>query len=304
MLLVAPTWTASEPLLGPPPGFCAIKDPSIVKHEGVWHLFVTLRGEDRAAPSHAIEHIQLKALKGPVLSRARLSLGPGPVCAPQILYFRPKRRWFLIFQGADANGAFGPRWSAAESIEGPWSWPRPLYAQRPAGLDRLWLDFWVIADAERSFLFFTACNGNLWRAATSNALFPEGFGEPQLALRDDLFEAGHIFGLPQGGYLAMIEARARPFGRRYFKAYRAERLDGAWREGPSPFASPKNVRGARWTRCFSHGELLRASPDERALIDPARCGLLFQGVAPLDRLMRPYARRRWRLGLLSLSSET
>ena len=74
-------------------------------------------------------------------------------------------------------------------------------------------------------------------------------------------------------------------GRRYYKAYLAERLDGDWKPlaatREKPFASAANVRetGGHWTDFIRHGELLRTGHDETLEIDPAGLKILFQGVS-------------------------
>jgi hypothetical protein len=119
-------------------------------------------------------------------------------------------------------------------------------------------------------LFFTSLDGRMWRAETRLQEFPNGFGEPVVALRGDVFEASHTYWLQRlDKYLTLIEAQGSGGrGRRYYKAYIADRLDGQWKElaasPEKPFAGSINVRipGPRWTDSISHGELLRAGYDE------------------------------------------
>jgi hypothetical protein len=100
-----------------------------------------------------------------------------------------------------------------------------------------------------------------------------------------------------------VEAQAG--GRRYYKAYLASALDGAWlplaASEDKPFASPANTMdiGVHWTDSFSHGELLRDGYDETLLVDPADLRFLFQGVSDEGKKGKPYGQIPWRLGILS-----
>jgi hypothetical protein len=69
--------------------------------------------------------------------------------------------------------------------------------------------------------------------------FPKGFRDCQIALRPKIFEASHtyrIMGSEQ--YLTIIEEN----GRRYYKAYLADRLDGPWK----PIADTAEKPFAGW----------------------------------------------------------
>lgn len=305
-------WTASAPLLGivpsnlPPsddnPWF-AVKDPSVVRHEGRWHLFGTLRkthGRDGKPPGYIrIGTLSFADWKDAPSARWHLlDLSLGYHGAPQVFWFAPQKRWYLVYQCEDETRglAYGPCISTADDLAKPETWtkPAPLYAKQPDAVPG-WLDFWLIADAGRMHLFFTDLRGAIWRAETRLADFPGGFGEPVVALRGDIFEASHTYrlaGRPE--FLTLIEAQDGP--RRYYKAYLADRLDGAWRSladtRERPFAGRANVAfgGTPWTESISHGELLRTGIDERCEVDPADLRFLFQGASEPGR---------WRLGLLT-----
>jgi len=123
-------------------------------------------------------------------------------------------------------------------------------------------------------------------------------------LRDDIFEASHTYRIKgENRYLTVVEAVGG--GRRYYKAYVADRLDGAWKPLAATekraFASRFNVRdtAGHWTDSFSHGEFLRAGYDERMEIDPADLQFLFQGVSDREMAGKEYGRIPWQLGLLT-----
>ena len=107
------------------------------------------------------------------------------------------------------------------------------------------LDYWIICDDQRAYLFLTSLNGKMWRLWTRLEDFPHGFGDCQLALQAKIFEASHTYRLKgQQKYLTIIEEN----GRRYYKAYLADRLDGPWQPiadtAEQPFAGWKNIRPA------------------------------------------------------------
>lgn len=307
-------WTARGPLVlpGGPEGedWHAVKDPSIVHHEGRWHLFVTVRGTRR---SHAIQHIAFadwkEAHKAP---RRTLACHPGFFCAPQVFFFRPHGRWYLVCQASDPSWdpEYQPAWSSTEDIARPESWSKlaPLFGRKP-GKAPAWLDFWVIADDTRAHLFFTSLDGRMWRSETRRDDFPRGWSEPAVALEGDIFEASHTYRLRgDGRYLTVVEAQGG-HGWRYMKAYLADRLDGDWKPlaagKDGAFASLENVLqpAERWTDCVSHGELIRSSADERLEVDPGDLRLVFQGVLDRDRAGKPYGAIPWKLGILEPRGE-
>ncbi len=299
------SWSAGPPLIGPQDRggdhYYSMKDPSVVRYDGRWHLFCTVRGVKR---SHQIEYLSFRDwadVSNP--ARKMLTASKGYFCAPQVFYFRPHRKWYLIYQVADPawKPQLQPAFSTTSNLSDPDSWtpPQLLYPNGPEGVER-WIDFWVICDDSRAHLFFTSNNGRMWRADARLADFPHGWGRPQLVLQADIFEASHTYRLKgRNEYLTVVEAERRDGGRRYYKAYTAPRLDGQWSEA-GVFASPENVTfaGERWTDSFSHGELLRDGYDETLTVDPKNLTFLYQGVSDADRAGKKYGEIPWRLGLL------
>jgi hypothetical protein len=301
-------WTVSPPLIGPAQRRddpChAIKDPSVVHFEGRWHLFCTIRSRHR---THQIEYLCFTDWgDADAAPRHVLRLHDGYCCAPQVFWFTPHRRWYLVHQMSDPSRrpALQPAFSTSTNLANPTAWTKPelLFAAQLPNVER-WIDFWVICDDTHAHLFFTSLDGRMWRAQTPLAQFPHGWSLPTVALHGDVFEASHTYrlkGLNQ--YLTVIEAQDG--ARRYYKAYLADRLDGEWRplaaSRDKPFASPRNCRdrAAHWTDSFSHGELLRAGYDERLEVDPADLRFLFQGVADTAMAGKSYGDIPWRLGLL------
>lgn len=301
-------WRMSPPLLAPaqrPEDSCfSVKDPSLVFYGGAWHLFCTIRSAKR---THQIEYLSFTDwAHANAAVRYVLAMHPGYFCAPQVFFFEPHRKWYLICQASDPawKPEYGAAYSTTTDITDPRSWSAltPLghrWADGKAGLD-----FWVICDERKAYLFFTTLDGRMWREETSLEDFPSGWSEPALAIRGDIFEASHVYRLKGlDRYLAIVEAQDG-HGRRYYEAYLANRLDGDWAplaaERDRAFASMANVvvSGAPWTDSISHGELIRDGYDQRLEVDPTNLRFLFQGVLDAERARKPYGEIPWRLGLL------
>lgn len=306
-------WNLSWPVLSPrqrPGETCySIKDPTVVFFNGRWHVFCSIRGKKR---SHQIEYVSFddwkKANSAP---RHILQCRDGYFCAPQVFYFRPQRRWYLVYQVIDparkSRPKLQPAYSTSGDIADPASWTQAKLffpKDNPKGVSR-WIDFWVICDERRAYLFFTSLDGRMWRMWTRLEDFPRGFDHCELALRANIFEASHTYRLKgQQAYLTVVEAQGQG-GRRYYQAYLADRLDGPWRPLKNsenrPFAGRANVRqpDPPWADSISHGELLRDGYDETLPVDPANLRFLIQGVSDRLRAGKPYGQIPWQLGLLT-----
>jgi hypothetical protein len=280
----------------------ALKDPTIVFHEGRWHLFGTLRKKSGTVCMQYLSFTNW--VEANAVPRQEVSFTDKYHCAPQVFWFTPHRRWYLVHQFTDPaqTPPMGPYFSTTTNLADVKSWSKPqLMVTNPAP-NQKWIDFWVICDAEKAHLFYTSNNGNMWRRETRLADFPLGWSAEQLALKADIFEASHTYKLRgRAEYLTIIEAMAP--GRRYYKAYLAERLEGPWRgladSLAKPFAASENVRQSTpWTTSISHGELLRAGVDERMEVDPAHLRFLIQGVSTEDYRGNKYGGIPWRLDLL------
>lgn len=300
-------WTVGPPVLTARENtaemtYFSIKDPSLVRFEDRWHIFCTVRGRPR---THQVEYLSLTNWQDPQPRRVMLDIIPGYYCAPQVFYFRPHKKWYLLYQTSDPQRkpALQPAVSTNDRVDGVGNWSQPefLFPTGPNNVQR-WIDFWVICDDQRAYLFFTSLDGRFWRCETSLSAFPHGWNEPKIVLQTDIFEAAHVYSLKgRSQYLAIIEAQNG--SRRYYKAFLAERLDGEWRplaaERDKPFLGPQNVqfRGDEWCQSFSHGELLRDGFDERMEVNPDRLVMLFQGVSDQEMAGKPYGEIPWKLGL-------
>jgi hypothetical protein len=303
-------WQASGPLIDPGPTGSgedvrvSVKDPTVVFHKGRWHLFATVRMKSGRVDIQYLNFSDWQqANQAP---RHILGLHDQYYCAPQVIYFTPHKKWYLVFQLAEKarQPPFGPCFSTTEDLADPKSWTRPLPMVTNAPAKPKWLDFWVICDEEKAHLFYTSLDGHMWRRETRKTDFPYGWSEQQLAIRGDIFEASHTYRLKgRNRYLTIVEAQGEQG--RYYKAYLADHLEGPWRgladTLAKPFAGRANVEQATpWTASISHGELLRAGNSELLEIDPADLRMLFQGASEEEYRGQGYGGIPWRLGLLEL----
>jgi hypothetical protein len=314
-LLAAPLhWTASEALVRPAAdarGIVSVKDPSIVRYNDRWHIYATT-----AATNGAWGMVYLSFADWADAANAKpyyLDENPnlrGYHCAPQIFYFRPHKKWYLIYQSPQ------PQYSTADDLTKPETWTQPenFFPTNPPEVSKFWLDFWVICDATHAYLFCTGDNGRLYRSRTKLEDFPHGWSNPEVAIagtREGVFEGSMTYKITgANAYLTLVEAIGS--GVRYYRAWISDRLDGEWKALPEgttfvqPFAGINNVKFAEgvkpWTRDISHGELIRDGYDEMPTIDPNHLQFLFQGRDPA--INTSYSQLPYRLGLLRLIPST
>ena len=302
-------WEYSAPLISPEKRerapSRAQKDPTVVFHGGKWHVFMTVKLPGRSA----IEYCSFEKWEDADRSRRTiLKISESDYyCAPQVFYFSPHEKWYLIYQmGAPGARFMWVAYSTTVTIDDPSSWTqaRPILGGgEDDPREQGGLDYWIICDDERAYLFITSLNGKMWRLWTDLEDFPKGFGHCKLALEAKIFEASHTYKLKGSQkYLTIVEED----GRRYYKAYLADRLDGEWiplaDTAEKPFAGWKNICPAagvqRWTDNISHGELIRDGYDQTLTLDPINPRLLFQGMLDKDKGGKGYGQFQWRLGML------
>lgn len=303
-------WEYSAPLISPDTQAAersrAQKDPTVVFHDGRWHVFMTVKLPGRSA----IEYCSFASWdEANTSKRARLEVSESKYfCAPQVFYFRPHKKWYLIYQvGTPDTKMMWVAYSTTPDITDPTSWTkaRPMLDGGPEDPRKVGgLDYWIVCDDDRAYLFLTSLDGRMWRLTTRLQDFPSGFDNCELALKAQIFEASHTYKLKdRDQYLTVIEAN----GQRYYKAYLADSLDGDWTpiadSFQKPFASATNIRPAsgveRWTDNVSHGELVRDGVDETMTIDPTNFRFVFQGMLQRDKSNRGYGAFQWRIGLLT-----
>ncbi|MEJ2109862.1 MAG: non-reducing end alpha-L-arabinofuranosidase family hydrolase [Acidobacteriota bacterium] len=303
-------WKSSDVLVKPVSDethtIVSVKDPTVVHYNGLWHIYAT--AYSTSARTWTMVYLNFREWsEAPKARLTFIDINPnlsGYHCAPHLFYFTPQKKWYLIFQSQQ------PQYCTTDDITRPETWtaPRDFFDGKPASLGRgQWIDYHMIADDTHVYLFFTGDDGRFWRSRTRIENFPNGMSEPELAIeenRNDLFEASITYRIKgTDKYLTLIEA-LNPA--RYYRAWIADSLDGAWTplENAStwenPFAGINNVTFAdgvaAWTRDISHGELLRDGYDEKMILDPANLRLLFQGRDPESG--GNYSLLPYRLGLL------
>jgi glycosyl hydrolase family 62 len=300
--LISPKTDASHPIV-------SVKDPTVVRWNNKWIVYATTANKSGAWSlvytsfpdwSQAASAPQYYLDQNP-------NIGKGYRAAPQLFYFAPQNKWYLVYQQGP------PAFSTANDPTRPETWtaPRNFINSEPAIVTQNkgsggWIDFWVICDNANCYLFFSDDNGHLYRAQTTVANFPNGFGNTKIVLSDSrfaLFEASNVYKLrDQNAYLLDVEAIGSD-GRRYFRSWTSTRLDGSWTPLASteanPFARSNNVTftGAAWTKDFSHGEMIRDGYDQTLTINPCHLQYLYQGMDP--NASGDYSQLPWRLGLLT-----
>jgi len=287
----------------------AIKDPSVVRFNDRWHVYAS-----SVSNSGVYGMVYTSFADWSDMSSATfyyMDQTPGfntYVAAPQVFYFSPQNKWYLIFQSGP------PMYSTADDPSDPTKWtpPAPFFASEPAIITQNggWLDFWVICDSAFCHLFFSDDHGRWYKSKTAIGSFPNGFDTPVIVMQDAeagrLFEGSNVYKVAgTNKYFALIEAfDSTSNWRRYFRSWTSESLDGPWTpyrdSGTAPFAGLSNVTfdGAAWTDNISHGEMVRAGYDESLTIDACNLGFLYQGFDPVADGSE-YNKLPWRLGLLS-----
>lgn len=306
-----PLWTSSGELIpvpvDPQRPVVSIKDPSVVFHDGMWHVFATVA---RPKDGWQMVYLNFKNWDEAKDAKPRFMDAENPKltgyhCAPQVFWFEPHKLWYLIFQSQQ------PQYSTTKDLSDPSSWsePKDFFPKKPASAPELWIDYWVICDETHAYLFFTGDDGKLYRSRTKLSDFPNGMDEPVVILEEKdrffLFEASCHYRLKDTGhYLTIIEAIG-PGGIRYYRAWTAPKLDGQWTPladtWENPFMGPRNVvfaEGEPWSEDISHGEFLRTNPDQRMLLDPMDLRFLYQG-RPKSSDGAEYLLLPYRLGLLT-----
>jgi enterochelin esterase-like enzyme len=307
-------WTASDVLIEPVSDdehqILSVKDPSVVRFNDRWHVYATTAN---APGGWSIVYLSFKDWSDAADAKPYyIDENPalrGYHCAPQVFYFRPQKKWYLIYQSQH------PQFSTTDDLAKPETWtpPENFFASNPPEMPRLPIDYWVICDDTHAYLFFTGDNGRLYRSRTTLEDFPNGMSAPETIIeetRETLFEGSMTYKIKgTDKYLTLVEGLGPS---RYYRAYLADRLDGEWTPIPGadtyehPFAGPSNVTfedGVEpWTSDISHGELLRDGYDETLTIDPQNLRMLFQGRAPDSG--GDYHELPYRLGLLTLNDRT
>lgn len=298
------TWTVSAPILQPGPtgtfDEVAVKDPSVVFAEGQWHLFYTARSKQE----YTIGYAAAKTLEG-LAAAERHPLkqirGGGSVyaAAPQVFFFAPQELWYMIFQSRDTN--YQPMFSTTTTIGLPESWsiPEPLVKKNESAK---WIDFWVLCDEERAYLYYTRNHRDVYSMDTAIADFPEGFGTPRNVF-STVHEAVHVYKVKDKEEYHMI-CEYQEKDMRHFGLAVAPHPAGPWTMANEEYATGQQLRFSESTPCWtvevSHGEALRSGCDQRLEYDAEHTQLLIQGL-PEGKHKGPYEMLPWSLGVIELN---
>ena len=108
-------WSSTGPLISPKPdaahAIVSVKDPSVIRYKKQWLVFGTVANtagdwslfyttfrdwsQAAAAPQSFLEDVS--------------AIGPGYRAAPQVFYFAPKKKWYLVFQSGPPMYSSGCR---------------------------------------------------------------------------------------------------------------------------------------------------------------------------------------------------
>ena len=293
-------WEIGAPVFsqGPAGSFdeVSVKDPSIVFFEGKWRLFFTACSKSEYVTGYAAAAKLTDLNSAPrhelTMIRGRSRYG----CAPQIFHFTPQKKWYLIHQNRDSN--YQPMFSTTATIDKPESWSIPQKLIEKDHRSK-WIDFWVICDDKKAYLFYTQGHNGVIVRSTGIDRFPSGWGPAKEVLRN-IHEAVHIYKVKDRREFHMIyELNKRNV--RSFGIATATKLEGPWKRVTDRYATGDQLKWAGgvkpWTEMVSHGELLRAGYDEKMEYEPKNCRWLIQGVMKKDTNVS-YPSLPWKLGVM------
>jgi len=302
----AAVWRAeSKPLFtqGPAGAFddVSVKDPSVVRRGGKWHLFYTAIGSPQEPPS--IAYAAAETLSGlETAERHHLNQLAGEktpyAAAPQVFFFEPQGKWYMIYQTHD-HPDLQPVYSTTATIGDPSSWAEPAELVR-RDEDTRWIDFWVICDEEYAYLFYSRTQRDVYMRKTRIEDFPSGWGPHRHVFDAPIKEAVHVYKVSgREEYNLFYEAGSHPDQTRYFGQAWAPSLNGPWTHVTETYAAGDQLDfqgGRAWTEVVSHGEALRSGYNQRLEYEEDARWLI-QGLRKED-YSGPYNRLPWVLGLI------
>ncbi len=312
------SWTSTGPIISAKSdathNIIAVKDPSAVLFNGRRVIYAS---DVNSAGNYNMEYLNVAADWSDASTATPYFMDNTPGfsgyhTAPQIFYFAPQKKWYLIFQSPQ------PQYSTNSDPTQPQNWTQPknFYASQPSSVSN-WIDFWVICDTANCYLFFNGDNGNFYRASTPIGNFPNGFNTPVIvdsSTQFNMFEADNVYTIEgSGGYLANIECLG-PNGQRYFRTLWASNLGGVWSSlgdtdnFSTPFLGQDNVTFntgvSAWTTSFSSGGLLIDGNDQTDSVNLDNLQFLYQGASPSAYSSDPYNMIPWQLALATSKANT
>lgn len=287
-------WTSGGPAANPASGWDSIKDFTYVPHDGKHLIYMTMH----SGSSYGTAMMSFADWPGAATAtQNKLSFN---AVAPTLFYFTPKQTWVLAYQWG-ATG-FSYRTSSDPLNPSGWSAEKSLYPTKdvPAGSSGTGvIDQQVICDAAKCYLYFNGDNGYIYRSSMAIDSFPGEFPKATTVMQDTaqkIFEAVQVYTIKGSNkYLLINEAQGNG---RYFRAWTATDLGGAWTLLTDTFAAKSNTTFSQnWTNDISHGDLVRAGADETFPIDPCNLQMVFQGRDPNSNA--EYDKLPYKLGLIT-----
>jgi hypothetical protein len=299
------SWTISNPIFekGAKGSFdeIAVKDPSIVFYKNAWHLFYTARGNNEYITAYAsakninelnsAPRFELKQIRG----KTRYG------CAPQIFFFTPQKKWYLIYQNRDSN--YQPVFSTNIEIDNPNTWTayQNLIEKDAKGK---WIDFWVISDEERVYLFYTEGHNGVMVRSTKTEDFPNNWSTSKKVI-SDIHEAVHVYKvIDKREYHMIYELNNN--GVRSFGLAKAKHLEGPWTKVTDNYATENQLNytedSEQWTEMVSHGEVIRTGYNQFLEYNPKSCKWLIQGINK-NELDTDYPSLPWKLGIIEMNEK-
>ncbi len=293
----------------------SVKDPTIVRYGGKFHLFYTSKASREATKKHkflsknrsGIVYVAAETLEG-LKDAKRHDLGKicqTVIVAPQVFYFEPHKKWYLVAHTlVDRRPDLMPIYLTNDDIGDVHGWSKPKALKTRKSHNGFWIDFWVICDEKKAHLFYTDHAGGVFRMECPVGAFPEGLarareetvvaerGETEIG-RWRLHEASHVYHVKSTGeYLMLVEGvYPHPVIKgywdsrtRFMYAYVADTLEGPWRrveDDVNEFAGdPAHLFYDHGIKCpygqVSHFELIRGGYDQKLEIEDYNLELLFQ----------------------------
>jgi len=123
----------------------SVKDPTIVRYDNKWHIYATTAN---TRGNWSIVYLSFSDWADAADAKPYyIDNNPklrGYHCAPQVFYFTPHKKWYLIYQSQP------PQYSTADDLSKPETWTKPenFFDTKPASAPRLWIDYWMICDGK------------------------------------------------------------------------------------------------------------------------------------------------------------
>ncbi len=307
-------WSSTASLMDPVSdgshNLVAIESPTTLLDKGQYALYATVVDTSgNATMTYSSFSSFAQAGRSPVYYLDNVTGFSGSHYAPQLFYFTPQSRWYLISQSS------GPAYSTATDPTQPQTWSKPtsffsttpsIVSQNAGSAGITWTDFWVICDSANCYLFFTNQNGYVFRSQTSRGSFPNGFGTPVVVMQssdgNSLYGGVSVYAVKGTGKFLLLVDAVGATGH-YLRSWTASSLAGSWTaladSESTPFAGAQNVSfsGTAWTKDIGNGEILRESPDETMTVTPCNMQYVYQGKDPYSSATGNAI--AWKLGLLT-----